>query len=64
MNKHQPQAFMNNAQLEVRKQNYQTPTLERHSFLKITGFSLPIGTLSIPNQLDSMDLFNPDLELK
>jgi hypothetical protein len=36
-------------QLEVEKRSYQTPTLEQHKFLALTGVSLPIGTLSVPD---------------
>jgi hypothetical protein len=49
MTKHQPQELTAISQLEVEKRSYQIPTLEQHKFLALTGVSLPIGTLSVPD---------------
>jgi hypothetical protein len=55
MIKHQPQERTSNVQPEV-KQQYQTPTLERHNFLNLTGVSLPIGVRLDPGSFDILEL--------
>jgi hypothetical protein len=48
MTRQQPSEPSSTPQLELQKQAYQAPTLEQHQFLKVTGVSIPIGTISNP----------------
>jgi hypothetical protein len=52
MNKHHPQALLDSPKLEVKKQNYQIPTLEQHNFLSLTGVGLSIGGSVVPGSLE------------
>lgn len=57
MIKHQPQEQPSNVQSEVKKQQYQTPTLEQHSYLSLTGVNLSIGGNALPNPLELQNPF-------
>ena len=52
MIKLQAQEQTSNPQLEVQKQQYQTPSLEQHHFLSLTGVGLSIGGTVVPNPLE------------
>ncbi len=52
MIKHQPPEQPGNVQSEVKKQQYQTPTLELHHFLSLTGVGLSIGSSLEPSSID------------
>ena len=56
MTKLQAQERITNPQLELQKQQYQTPTLERHNFLSLTGVILSIGGNVVPNPLELQEL--------
>ncbi len=56
MTKHQFQELADTPQLEVKKQSYQVPQLERHNFLNLTGVSLPIGARLDPGSFDILEL--------
>jgi hypothetical protein len=48
----QAQERITNPQLEFQKQQYQTPSLEQHNFLSLTGVGLSIGGAALPNPLE------------
>jgi hypothetical protein len=52
MTKSQTQERITNPQLEVRKSPYQTPKLELHHFLNLTGVGLSIGGSVEPGSID------------
>ncbi len=52
MTKPQPQERTTNPQLERQKQQYQTPSLEQHQYLSLTGVILSIGGSLVPNPLE------------
>lgn len=56
MTKPQTQKQTNNPQLEVQKQQYQTPTLEQHSYLSLTGVILSIGGNVTPQPFEFKEL--------
>jgi hypothetical protein len=50
------QKRITNPQLELQKQKYQTPKLEQHNFLSLTGVNLSIGGNVVPNPFELEDL--------
>lgn len=56
MTKPQTQKQTNNPQLEVQKREYQTPTLEQHSYLSLTGVILSIGGNVTPQPFEFKEL--------
>ena len=52
MKEEQIQTASTNLSLELQKQQYQTPTLEQHHFLSLTGVGLSIGGAALPNPLE------------
>ncbi len=52
MTKPQTQERITNPQLECQKQQYQTPKLEQHNYLSLTGVILSIGGNVLPNPLE------------
>lgn len=56
MIKLQAQEQTSNPQLEVQKQQYQTPSLEQHHYLSLTGVILSIGGNLVPNPFELQEL--------
>jgi hypothetical protein len=52
MTKPQTQERITNPQLERQKQQYQTPALEQHHYLSLTGIGLSIGGSVVPDSID------------
>jgi hypothetical protein len=58
MTKPQTQERITNPQLERQKQQYQTPSLEQHHYLSLTGVILSIGGNVVPNPLELQNPFD------
>ncbi len=56
MTKLQAQERITNPQLELQKQKYQTPKLERHNYLSLTGVNLSIGGNVVPTPFEFQEL--------
>jgi hypothetical protein len=56
MTKYQSQEQTTHPQLEPQKQKYQTPSLEQHNYLSLTGVILSIGGNVVPNPFELQEL--------